>query len=423
MKILQINTVYKTGGSTGRIVYDLKNVIESEGIEAYVAFGYGYSPVADESEKLFRIDTKTELLISKIRTKLIGHHGFDNIPETKRLLEWIKKIKPDIIHLHNIHNHYVNIGLLLKYIATNNIPCILTMHDCWTFTGHCAYFDFSGCDKWKTECRKCHSLHDYPKTFTPIDPSSWNYKHKRDLFSPLNITFVTPSRWLAGLVQESFLKDKSCKIINNGIDTDIFKPCGAYIKHKLGIDGKKMILAMASNFTKRKGIDYLLQIPTMLSDDEVLVLVGVKPEQQKILPKDKCIAINRTNNVTELAEYYSASDVFINTTLEDNFPTTNIEALSCGTPIVTFDTGGSSEAVLDDEEIQIENDIKYTSVGAVVPTIDISSMLIAIRKIINTGKIHYSKACASKAQMHYDKIKQYNKYIDLYKKILEEKKN
>lgn len=417
MRILQINTVYKTGGSTGRIVYDLKNVMESEGIDCYVAFGYGYSPSADEAKKLFRIDTNTELLISKICTKLIGHHGFDNIPETKRLLRWIKKIKPDIIHLHNIHNHYVNIGLLLEYIATNNIPCILTMHDCWTFTGHCAYFDFSGCDKWKNGCRKCPSLHDYPRTFSPIDPTPWNYRHKQGLFSPLNITFVTPSRWLSELVQESFLKDKSCVIINNGIDTDTFKPCGAYIKHKLGIDGKKMILAMASNFTKRKGIDYLLQIPYMLSDDEVLVLVGVKPEHKKVLPKDKCIAINRTNNVTELAEYYSAADVFINTTLEDNFPTTNIEALACGTPIVTFNTGGSVESVLDGENPIIKDSIINTNVGAVVPQKDIDSMIKVIRNICFSDK-KYSEACRNKAVERYNKTNQYKEYIDLYKKII-----
>lgn len=417
MRILQINTVYKTGGSTGRIVYDLKNVMESEGIESYVAFGYGYSPNTDETGRLFRIDTDTELLISKIYTKLIGHHGFDNIPETKRLLKWIKKVKPDIIHLHNIHNHYVNISLLLKYIATNNIPCILTMHDCWTFTGHCAYFDFSGCDKWKTGCRKCPSLHDYPKTFAPIDPSSWNYRHKRELFSPLNITFVTPSQWLAGLVQDSFLKDKTCLVINNGIDTDVFKPCGDSVKHQLGISEGKLILAMASAFNRRKGIDYLLQLSAMLSDNETLVVVGVRPEQRKLLPKDRCVAINRTNNVAELAKYYSAADVFINTTLEDNFPTTNIEALACGTPVVTFNTGGSVESVLDGEVQTKEGQIIMTSVGAVVPQKDVNSMIRCVREICSLGKSHYIKACRTKAIERYNKIIQYQKYTELYMKI------
>lgn len=418
MKVLQINTVYKTGGSTGRIVYDLKNVMESEGIDGYVAFGYGYSPDADESEKLFRIDTKTELLISKIRTKLIGHHGFDNVQETKRLLRWIDNIRPDIIHLHNIHNHYVNIDLLLRYIADKRIPCVLTMHDCWTFTGHCAYFDYSGCDKWETGCHHCPSLKDYPKTFAPIDPSAWNYEHKRNLFEPLNITFVSPSQWLCELQNLSFLKDKPCVVINNGVDADVFKPCGDAVKYQLGIDGKKMILAMASGFTKRKGIDSLLQLPSMLNDNEILVLVGVRPEQRKLLPKDKCIAVNRTNNVLELAEYYSAADVFINTTLEDNFPTTNIEALACGTPVITFNTGGSIESVLDGEVQTKDGQIIITNVGAIVPQKNISVLLDAVRKICKQGKKQYQVVCRNKALLHYEKVTQYEKYLLLYKNLM-----
>lgn len=418
MKVLQINTVYKTGGSTGRIVYDLKNVMESNNIEGYVAFGYGYTPDAAERDRLFKIDTDGELFISKVYTKLIGHHGFNNFCETKRLLKWIDKIEPDIVHLHNIHNHYVNIELLLTYIKEHKIPCVLTMHDCWTFTGHCAYFDYSGCCRWQTGCGHCPNLHDYPVTYAIIDPSQWNYRHKRELFKDLDVVLVPPSKWLADLVAQSFLKEKDCLVINNGVDTDVFKPLqNTDVKRRLGIEGKKMVLAMASGFIKRKGIDYLLKLPQMLNDDEVLVLVGVNRRQKHLLPADKCIGIERTNNVTELAEYYSAADVFVNTTLEDNFPTTNIEALACGTPIITFDTGGSVESVLDDEtEIRVGQST-MTSVGAVVPQKDISSLLNAARKICERGKKHYLTECRHKALSRYEKVKQYEKYVDLYKNI------
>lgn len=418
MKVLQINTVYRTGGSTGRIVYDLKKVMESYGIESYVAFGYGYIPDTPEQTRLFRIDTDKELFISKVQTKLIGHHGFNNVFETKRLVKWIEKINPDIIHLHNIHNHYVNIELLLTYIKKHHIPCVLTMHDCWTFTGHCAYFDYSGCNKWQTECKKCPNLKDYPVTYALTDPSRWNFMHKRKLFADLDITLVTPSKWLAELVKLSFLKEKHCMVINNGVDLEVFKPRGNDIKMKLGIQSKTMMLAMASGFTKRKGIDYLLKIPEMLADNEVLVLVGVKPEQKYLLPKERCIGIERTNNVNELAEYYSAADVFINTTLEDNFPTTNIEALACGTPVVTFNTGGSIESVVDGEHPKTDGEIIRTNVGAIVPQRNIELLLTIVRKICSFGGKKIQASCRTKAETQYEKIAQYMKYIKLYKRIL-----
>lgn len=420
MRVLQINTTFKTGGSTGRIAYDLRYVMESWGVESYVAFGYGYDPRGDIS--LNRICSYGEVLVSKICTKFFGHHGFYNTRETRRLLHWIDEVKPDLIHMHNIHNHYVNIELLLDYIAKKGLPCVLTMHDCWTFTGHCAYFDYSGCDKWKTGCIHCPSLIDYPKTFAPIDPSPWNFRHKEKLFRPLDITLVSPSRWLAEIVGLSFLKDKPCLVINNGVDTSMFKPCGDEAKKRLGIDGKKMLLAMASGFNRRKGIEYLLQIPAMLSDDEILVVVGVNPKQMKLLPKANCIAIERTNNVGELAEYYSAADVFVNTTLEDNFPTTNIESLSCGTPVVTFNTGGSVESVVDGETTTSYGDVIKTSVGMVVSQRDMHALLSAAREVFANGKSKYQENCRTKALQRYEKTTQYGKYIALYESIIDNRR-
>lgn len=406
MRVLQINTRFYNGGSTGRITFDLKNVIEANGIESYVAFGIGYEPNDEERKTIYRIESGKELLISKLWTKATGHHGFNNKAETKRLLKWIDGVNPDIIHMHNIHNHYVNIRMLLEYIAEKHISCVLTMHDCWTFTGHCAYFDFSGCDKWKTGCHHCPSLRDYPKTFALIDPSAWNYKQKQKLFAPLDITFVSPSQWLCDLQQQSFLKDKPCEVINNGVDISVFKPIKSDVREKYGIGDRKMILAVAGGLSQRKGREYLLKLPLMLKDGEVLVIVGLKQGQKNLLPKtDKVIGIKRTQTSVELVGLYSEADVFVNPTLEDNFPTTNIEALACGTPIVTFRTGGSVECVTP-------------QTGIVVEQGDMNGLLTAIREVCAKGKNFFAEACREKAVRDYNKDVQYGKYIELYQKIL-----
>lgn len=406
MRVLQINTFYGYG-STGRIMCELRDVAKRHGIEGYIAFGYGYAPKDDEKKTVYRIESDRELLISKLWTKATGHHGFNNKAETRRLLKWIDSINPDIIHMHNIHNHYVNVRMLLEYIAEKQIPCVLTMHDCWTFTGHCAYFDYSGCDKWKTGCNHCPSLRDYPKTFALIDPSSWNFEHKRKLFTPLDITFVSPSQWLCDLQQQSFLKDKPCEVINNGVDVSVFHPTKSNVREEYGIGDRKMILAVAGGLAPRKGRDYLLKLPTLLNEDEVLVLVGLQKGQEALLPNTpKVIGIQRTKTSDELVGLYSEADVFINPTLEDNFPTTNIEALACGTPVVTFRTGGSVECVTPET-------------GLVVEQGDMNELLAAIRSILANGKEFYREACRKKAESDYNKDIQYMKYVDLYYKIFQ----
>lgn len=418
MRVLQINTTYYNGGSTGRITFDLKKVMEASGVESYAAFGFGYDVPDNEKDTVYRIENGVQLFTSKVWTKLVGHHGFDNVCETQKLIRWIDEVNPDIIHLHNIHNHYVNIGILLSYIAEHKIPCVLTMHDCWTFTGHCSHFDYIGCEKWLTGCHHCPILTEYPKTFAPIDPSPWNYRHKKQLFAPLNITFVSPSRWLHDLQQRSFLKDKPCVVINNGVDLSVFHPVESDIRKQYGIGDRKMIFAVAAGLSQRKGGEYLLQLPQMLAEDEVLVLVGMNKGQERLLPQtSKVIGIHRTKLADELVGLYSAADVFINPTLEDNFPTTNLEALACGTPVVTFRTGGSGEAVLERETVQEEGGISYTSVGAVVPQKDLEAMLTAVRKILANGKEHYTKSCVEKAHRDFNKDTQYAQYISLYRQL------
>jgi glycosyltransferase involved in cell wall biosynthesis len=413
LKVLQINTFY-LHGSTGRIVRDLKAVSETKGIVAYAAYG----PEIDNGDLgILKLQSIPRRKFNILRTRLFDHHGFYNETETRRLIKWMDELKPDIIHLHNIHNHFIHVGRLFDYIKKHNIPVVWTLHDCWPFTGHCAYFDYANCDKWKTMCHDCPSIHEYPPTWF-FDRTTRNYKDKKDAFSGVNnLTLVTPSKWLAELTRESFLSDYPVVTINNGIDIDVFHPTNDIVKERLGISGKKMLLAMATTFDRRKGTQYLKQLPEMLNDDEVLVLVGLAKEQLAQFNMPRCIGIGRTNSVEELAAYYSGADVFINPTLEDNFPTTNIEALACGTPVVTFKTGGSVESVLDGESIVSENEIIYSSVGAVVPKDDVQAMLTAVCKIMAKGKGAFSSACRRKAEERYDKNKQYMKYIELYNEI------
>lgn len=398
LKVLQINTFYQFG-STGRIVRDLKILSEQQGIEAYAAYG---PEIDNGEERILRLQSIPRRKLNILRTRLFGCHGFYNEEETRRLIKWIEEIRPDVIHLHNIHNHFVHVGRLFKYIKEHNIPVIWTLHDCWPFTGHCAYFDYSGCEKWKSGCGNCPSLRNYPPTWF-FDRTDKNFRLKKDTFTGVKkLTLVTPSQWLAGLTRDSFLKEYPVEVINNGVDTNVFCPSENNVKNSLGICGKKMLLAMATMFDRRKGTEYLLQLPKLLNDDEVLVLVGLAEDQKKLFAQKRCIGIGRTNSVKELAAYYSAADIFINPTLEDNFPTTNIEALACGTPVVTFRTGGSPESVDD-------------SVGCVVEKGDLQAMLQSARKIMSRGKDFYSTNCVEKAHKLYNKDIQYMKYIELYK--------
>ena len=416
MIVLQINQTYKHGGSTGRIAYDLLLTQKKEGIDGFVIYGYSDG----ESSDAYSLCLQRNILrrrINILRTRLFDAHGFYNEYETDVLIRKVEELKPDIIHLHNIHNHYVHVGRLFDYIKKHNIPVVWTLHDCWPFTGHCAYFDYADCNKWKTMCHDCPSLKDYPPTWF-FDRTSRNYKDKNESFCGVkNLTLVTPSKWLAELTRESFLSEYPVVTINNGVDINIFRPTNDNVKERLGISGKKMLLAMATTFDRRKGTQYLRQLPKMLSDDEVLVLVGLAKEQLEKFNMPRCIGIGRTNSVEELAAYYSAADVFINPTLEDNFPTTNIEALACGTPVVTFKTGGSVESVLDGESVVCENNIIYSSVGMVVPKGDMQAMLTAVRKITVKGKSAYSCACRRKAEEYYDKNNQYMKYVELYNEV------
>lgn len=341
MKIFYINSVCGVG-STGRIVTDMHNTVTSRGHESIIAYGRGTARGVDD-KCVFKIGSLSEVCIHALMSRFTDKTGLYSKKGTRELIKRIKEFSPDVIHLHNIHGYYVNIKILFDFLKQYKGKVIWTLHDCWSFTGHCSYFNYIGCEKWKTECDACANSNRYPKSF--VDRSKENFYLKKDLFSGIeNMTLVTPSAWLANLVKQSFLGSYSVKVINNGIDTEIFKPTQSDFKQIHNLTHKKIVLGVANVWSTRKGMNDMFKLADMLGDSYQVVLVGLNDKQCKCIP-DNVLGIKRTNSVKELAAIYTAVDVFVNPTYDDNYPTVNLEAFACGTPCITYATGGSVESV------------------------------------------------------------------------------
>ena len=399
MKVLQINTVCGRG-STGRIATDIHKLLLEQGHESVIAYGRGEAINCDNAIK---IGNKIDFYNHALKTRLLDKHGFGSKKATKNFIDRIIDYNPDIIHLHNIHGYYLNIEILFNFLKEFNKPVVWTLHDCWAFTGHCAYFDYANCYKWETHCQKCPERKSYPKSIF-IDNSYSNFEKKKKLFRGLDkLTLVTPSEWLAKLVKRSFLKEYTVKVINNGIDLSVFKPSPSNFRKRYNLENKFIILGVANKWEKRKGFEYFIKLSKLIEPDETIVMVGLSKRQLKQLTKN-IIGITRTNNVQELAEIYTTADVFFNPTLEDNFPTTNLEALACGTPVITFNTGGSIEAI-------------DSSTGYIVEKGDLQEVKQIIQRTEKEGKEKYSRYCIARANDYYDKNKKFLEYIELYEKL------
>jgi glycosyltransferase involved in cell wall biosynthesis len=388
MRILQINTVANSG-STGRIAEEIGNVLLENGHESYIAFGRGNRP---SKSQLIKIGTQTDLYHHGLATLLFDKHGLASKNATKKFIQSIEKIKPDAIGLHNIHGYYLNYPLLFQYIKEKKIPVVWTFHDCWPFTGHCSYFESVGCEKWKTHCQKCPLTGNYPKAIK--DRSFDNFEDKKNAFSGVQkLKIITPSKWLAGLVKESFLKDYPVEVIHNGIDLNVFKPIKLPHPKK-----EKIVLGVASTWDVRKGLQDFINLRKELPSTYKIVLIGLNKKQIDGLPEG-IVGIERTENVEELVEWYNKASVFVNPTYVDNFPTTNIEALACGTPVITYKTGGSPEAI--DE-----------STGIVIEKGEINSLAENITKL--SKNLAVIKACRERASLKFNAKDRYQDYLNLY---------
>ncbi len=332
-------------GSTGRIMIKEHRELLAAGHDSHAFWGRGR---AAENEHEMCFASYLGVNLDVLRTRLDGKAGFHSKAATKRLLARLDEINPDVVHLHNLHGYYVNVQILFSWLAAQSCRVEWTLHDCWAFTGHCAYFTFAKCDKWKDGCSNgCPQLCTYPSTLSKSS-CRWNYEQKKRLFTLVSaerVKLITPSQWLADLVGESFLSKYPVEVRHNAIDTAVFKPTPSDFRDRHGIGDRFMILGVASPWTERKGLSDFVRLARELDPKKyVVVLVGLSDKQIKSLPKG-IIGLKRTDSCEELAAVYTAADVFFNPTKEDNYPTVNLEAEACGTPVVTYDTGGCRETI------------------------------------------------------------------------------
>ena len=393
MKIVQINATCGIG-STGKICVGISRVLTEANVENHIlcSRSNGYSLGIPCAEGRY-------IRFQALKSKLLGNYGFNSRKATRRVISELERLSPDIVNLHNIHGHDCDLETLFAYFRRKKTKLIWTFHDCWAFTGYCPHFTVARCDKWKSQCSRCPQYREYAWFF---DRSRTLYEKKKALFTGLEMSIVTPSQWLADLVKQSFLREYPVHIIHNGIDLKTFRSEPGDFRKKFDLEGKKMVLGVSFGWDKKKGLDVFLELSKRLSEDYRIVLVGTDSNVDQLLPA--CIlSIHRTHNQQELAEIYSAADVFVNTSREETYPTVNMEALACGTPVLTFRTGGSPEMLTE-------------TCGAVVECEDVDALEKEIRRICADAP--YAEAdCLERAQ-DFDQAERFKEYVSLYERVI-----
>lgn len=392
MVIVQIASA-STGG-IGRLTRDVSDVLNKKGIRNYIAYGRGevYNPERD-----YMFGSKAEILMHGFLTRVTDKTGVYSKRGTRQLLDFLDCIKPDIIQLHNLHGYYLNYEMLFEYIKKHNIVTVWTLHDCWAYTGHCTYYTYECCEQWKSHCFKCTQLRKYPTCWFKGNVES-NFERKKNSFTGVeDLTLVTPSKWLAGQTKDSFLKEYRTRVIHNGIDLKLFRVKEEYDVSKYHIPNKKIVLGLASTWGARKGEDDFIQLAAILPPEYIVVMVGLPNKKIKKLP-DNVIGIEHTENVEELVDIYNAADIFLNLTYEDNFPTTNLEAMACGTSVLTYQTGGSPESITKES-------------GYVVQAGDIQKVKDII---VGHKKNQQTISACRENSLRFNKNDRFNEYVDLY---------
>ncbi len=398
MKILQING--GVFGSTGKIMFGIAQAAEAAGHEVLCA-----APITktnrykQPSRPYVRIGNYYTRLANVLLSRLTGLHDCFAWFATARLLQRVKVFAPDVIHLHNLHGSYLNLPMLFHFIKKHDLPVVHTTHDCWSFTGGCPHFDMIGCEKWRTACHHCPQYRDYPKSC--VDTSKWVHRQKKKWFAGLNLTLITPSQWIGDQAKQSFLKNCPALVIHNGTDLSVFKPTKSDFRRRHGLEGKKLVLGVAFGWGVRKGLDVFVSMADKLPADYQIVLVGTDEQTEAQLPEN-VLPIRRTQNQQELAEIYTACDVFANPTREEMFGLVNVEALACGTPVVTFATGGCVECIDD-------------TCGVAVPKNDETAMLDEIQRVCEQRPFS-AEACLKRAEVFCTEDK-YTKTVELYEHL------
>lgn len=393
MIVVQIN-ISSGIGSTGKICDSISTLLDKNHIENYILCVNKLN-----NQNAISYMSNMEVKKNSIKSRLLGNYGFNSKKETRRLISFLERIKPDIIHLHNLHTHNCNLEMLFDYIKKNKIKIVWTFHDCWAFTGYCTHFDMISCEKWQSGCHKCPQKKKYSIS---VDRSNFLFRKKKKVFQDVDMMIVTPSKWLGYLVNNSFFKDYPSCVINNGINLNIFKPTKSDFRSKYNCNKKFIILGVSFNWGRSKGLDIFINLAKELTDEYQIILVGTQPAVDKILPKN-IISIHKTENQEELAKIYTVADLFVNPTREDTYPTVNMEALACGTPIVTFETGGSPEILSE-------------KTGIVVAKNDEEGLKKAIYKVKEERPFD-RKECVKSAEK-YNQNLCWKSYFTLYQEII-----
>jgi len=397
LKLVQINSAANSG-STGRIAEEIGAAAIERGYSSSIAYGRHAQP---GTSKYYRVGGLPNALLHGVESFLFDRHGLGSKRATRRLIDWMEVQEPDAVGLHNIHGYFLNYPILFDFLRRTGTPTIWTLHDCWPFTGHCSYFDRFDCLKWQDECYDCPMTQYYPRSL--LDFSRRNFNLKRNEFRGLpNLVVVTPSKWLKDNVKQSFLSDYRVKVINNGIDISIFRPAEQCVS-----DG--LVLGVANVWDKRKGLLDFVKLRDLLPSSFRIVLIGVTKSQSRQLPAS-VRGIERTENIQELVSWYNKATVFVNPTYSDNFPTTNLEALACGVPVVTYNVGGSPEPLNHET-------------GRIVAPDDIKGLGRAIKELAQGDRERISNACRSRAEALFNKDDRFSDYVDLYETLIGEREN
>lgn len=395
MRIVQINTV-SDFGSTGKICAQISHLLDERSIENFILFSSGNS--ANQSNRL-RYANSFEIKVATLLSRIAGNWGFENVISTRKLLKRLNQIKPDLIHIHNIHSHACNLDMLFSWVKKHRIPVVWTFHDCWAFTGYCTHFLLANCKNWEAGCGQCPQFRAFSFFF---DKSRKNLAKKQRILQGLNLQITCPSYWLGDVVKKSFLKDFPITVIPNGIDLNVFQPKAGHFRERYGIkESQKIILGVAFDWDNSKGLDVFIRLSNILpTEDYQIVLVGTNEKIEKRLPP-QILSVRRTKNQDELAMIYSAADVFLNPTRADTFPTVNMESLACGTPVITFDTGGSPEIIDEKSGLVVHDHIDDIRKG-------IETVLFSNR--------YSSQNCMERAKS-FEVNNQMIQYVKLYESI------
>lgn len=400
-KLLQINAVYGKG-STGIIVKDISKMVINAGWESYCASA-SIGITETNGTHVFAIGNAFDHKLHAVLSRVIGLHGYFSIRATKNLLKKIDKIQPDIIHIHNLHSNYININMLFKYIMNKEIPTIITLHDCWFFTGKCYHYLYDHCEKWKSHCQHCPRLRaEIPSLF--FDFSSRVFDDRKKYIGDNEFVHVVGvSQWITNEAKQSLLAKRVFGTVYNGVDIKLFRPIENAKREELGITGKFVVLGMANKWLAEENFETYQQYLKNRKESWVLVLLGCQNMREL---ERGVIGLPYVNDRNELAQIYSMADVFANITKVDSLPTVSIEALACGTPVVTYISGGSAEIVSED-------------VGATVPYGDTDELIASLTRIEADGKAAYTDHCVQLARENHDIQRCYNKYLKMYQQLLE----